>query len=231
VSEPDVCKGGKPGHKCPKCGTRHQSVRQYQNLNKPVLSAPPDWLPSGDDDDQAAEKGSTMGNPVPPVGGQAYNEARVSPPITAGHQASSTGDHGAAAGARDPMAPTGPKSLALGHSDMRFGSTSVTPWSTMRQRLGDDQYGDRSITRGPVGLVGLAQLDAAGAAGTFQGMNPVSANPVSRPMDHSARNSPVPPNGSHRLNDPQSHAGGPGAMKASDRREILRDAFRRQYGR
>jgi hypothetical protein len=229
--EADICKGGKAGHKCPKCGTRHQSVRQYVNRNKPIISPPPEWLPGPDDGDEdmtaMPDMGkSTVGNPVPPAGGQGYNQARVSPPVKAGHQAASSGDHGAAAGERDPMNQPGPKALALGHESMRQGSTTAAPWSTMRQRIADE-YGDRSITRGPAGLVGLSMLDAAGAAGSYQGMNPVSANPVTRPVDHSARNSATPPNGSHGLADAQSHAV---ALKGLSDLEIMKRTQRPMYG-
>ena len=59
---------------------------------------------------ESSEKAA--GNPHSP-GGRSVTD-RISPPLTAGHQAPSTGDHGA-----DPMNVPGPRSIAYGHQDMR----------------------------------------------------------------------------------------------------------------
>jgi hypothetical protein len=159
----------------------------------------------------------TMGN-TPPGFGRNLSAARVSPSRVAGGPSPAVDDHGSRG--QDPMNMPGPKALALGHPDMREGSTTITPWAMLRQRLGDNEFGDRSITR-TAGQVGLSILDAAGVCGTYGGMNSMNANPVSRPADHIARPNAVG-EGTGR-NTLASPAAPPvQAMKASEAREMLR---------
>jgi hypothetical protein len=196
---------------------RHRSERRitYENLNRPSHSPTPH--PADDVADECATPDAvkgTAGNPVPSPGGRSLTEARVSPPLTAGHASPSSGDHGAAC---DPMNMPGPRELAYRHPDLRQGTTNAVPLMSMRSVNGDED-GGRAITR-PVGTVGLARLDAAGAAGLPAFRAEPYGNPVSRPLDHSA---PIGANnGGHSLADPRSHAA-PQAMKSSDAREIMR---------
>lgn len=160
-----------------------------------------------------AEK--STGNPFLPSG-RSPAASRVSPSRVTGGASPARDDHGATC---DPMAMPGPRELAYGHPSMRQSGTTPVPWATMRERL-YDEYGDRAISRGPAGVVGLSVLDAAGAAGMPAFRAEPYANPAARRTDHIAQGSAVPPNGSHSTTGPvQSNAV---ALKASDRREIMK---------
>ena len=215
---PDVCKGGKPGHKCPKCGTRHQSVRQYVNRNKPSVSPPVDWIPDADDGvPSAADAVKAAGNPVPPSPGSRPVTDRLSPSRVTGGAAPSTGDHNAAA---DPMNVAGPKRLALGHPDMRQGTTRPVPLLSVRSNADDFPRDLRGVPGVPIAL---DRLDAAGAAGMPPFRADPSGSPV-RPLDHIARDSATSRNGTHSLSDPRSHAApmAAKAMTGSEARETLK---------
>lgn len=139
---------------------------------------------------------------------------RMSPPLTAGHQSPSSGDHGASA---DPMRPVGPRELAFGHPDLRNGTTSTPPLLSMQTHEAMDGSGVWSPFT--TGRVALTRLDAAGASG----VSSPPGNAASRPMDHIARNSATPPNGTHGLADPRSHA----APMAAKSNSELRAEFKR----
>jgi hypothetical protein len=111
----------------------------------------------------------------------------------------------------DPMAPSGPKALALGHPDMRQGTTRPMPLLGMRSNADEFPADLRGMSSGVP--VALSRLDAASAAGMPAFRAEPYGNPVSRPLDHSARNSATPPDGGHSLADPRSHAA-PMAAKA-----------------
>jgi hypothetical protein len=171
-------------------------------------------------DGKTAEK--QMGNAMPSPYGRSVTD-RTSPPIEAGHAACSTGDHGAV----DPMNVPGARALAMGHPNMRFSTTVAAPLATMRSVNGDNEFHDRDITH-PTGTVNLSRLDLAGASG----LSSASGNPAARWGDHQSRESATPPNGTHSLANPTSHAGGPGVMKNSElRAEIKRMLFPGSGGR
>jgi hypothetical protein len=195
--------------------TRHERIVITEDLNAPVH--PSQALADLAHQGQMCEEpdmGKATGNPVAPVGGQSYSEARVSAPLTAGRAAPSTGDHGVGAGRR--------AEIAVGHDTMRqhqapTGFDQVL--SRLRTVAGDNAYGDKDITYMP-GEVALRMFDAAGQAGNYHGMQQVNPSPQ-RPDWHQSRGSATMPNGSHGLSNPGSHAA-PAAVKASDAREILR---------
>jgi hypothetical protein len=214
--------------KRPKSGTRmrvtHTRHVVYENLNQPSHPPTPDPDPVTSEVDEravpdAAKAIAAAGNPVASPGGRSLTEARVSPPLTAGHQAPSSGDHGAAFA--DPM--PGPRALALGHPDLRQSSTSFdTMLAKQRTVNGDNANGDRGVTY-TAGEVALNLFNARGQAGQYRGMGPVGHSP-DRPDWHQARGSATPPNGTHGLSDPGSHAA-PQAMKGSEAREVMRRAL------
>jgi hypothetical protein len=187
VSEDDIEKGKK---KKRKSGTRMLDECAAPDTGKAVTPA---------------------GNPFSYPGGRNPVD-RVSPPLTAGHQAPSSGDHGAQV---DPMNVSGPRELAFRHPDLRNGTTSQFPLMSMRTAAGDNQAGDRDFTY-VAGQVGLSRLDAAGATG----MRSAPGNPSSRLLDYGARNSATPSNGTHGLGNPVSRS--PAAMKSSEAREVLK---------
>jgi hypothetical protein len=214
VADEDITKGKKK--------KRRRSARVYINANRP-LAVPLDeiagYFPPDDDEENAMrpDQVKTTGNPVPSPGGRSLTEARVSPPLTAGHQAPSTGDHGAAFA--DPMAPAGPKRLALGHEDMRSGTTRPVPLLSFRSNADSFPADLRGMSSGVP--VALSRLDAASAAGMPGFRADPSGNPAVRPLDRIAQNSATAANGGHGLADVVSR-GAPQAMKASDAREMLR---------
>lgn len=236
MSEQPLEKAKKPG-KSGRSRT-HVHVHYYENLNKPVhhaeTPAAVGSLPDGDDDDltpaqaEVGKKAGSAEKAIEAAGSYTFpggrNPAdRVSPGLTGGHQSLSSGDHGAGI---DPMAVPGARELAFRHPASRAGAaTSMDlsthtpfPLSTMRTVNGDNE-GDRDITHG-VGQVGLSRLDAAGATG----MHAAPGNPVSRPLDHIARNSATAPTPGHSLADPRSHAAPQAAkaMTASEARATLK---------
>jgi hypothetical protein len=200
---------------------RTATVHFYENMNKPARARSETLAELHRDDAEGVaepdETKGTMGN-VPPGRGQSLSDARVSPPVTAGHQASSTGDHGAAM-ASDPMCVPGPRELAWQHPDLRQQSVSFNDViARLRTVNGDDQNGDRSITY-RAGEVGLSLFNARGAAGAYPGMQPVGHIPQ-RPDWHQSRGSATPPNGSHSTVNPSRPP--TQAMKASEARAMLK---------
>lgn len=154
----------------------------------------------------SSEKG-TAGNPVQqPAGGRNVTD-RTSQPLTEGHQAPSSGDHGIGAGR--------PAHIAVGHLDLRQSTVAVTPLATLRSFNGDNEFGDRDITR-PPGQVQVSRLDAAAASG----LGSPPGNPAARMADHIARLNVTGPDGGHGLADAQSRP--PVAAKNSDRVEIMK---------
>jgi hypothetical protein len=146
-----------------------------------------------------------------PYSGSDYADARTSAPLTAGHQAPSTGDHGAGQGRGSH--------IAAHHPDLKQSNTSFSDvLARLRTVAGDNAYGDKDITY-TAGEVALRQFDAAGQAGHYHNMQPVNPSPM-RPDWHTARNSATAPNGSHALGNPASRP--PQAMKASEARDMLR---------
>jgi hypothetical protein len=219
VAEDAIEKGKK---KRSRSGTRMR-VRHtvtYENLNKP--SHPEQPIPSAADDalDECAAPDAVKatGNPWSGHPGARSPVDRVSPPLTAGHQAPSTGDHGAGA---DPMNVPGPREMAWNHPDLRQGSTTVNPLVSLSTRHEDRP--DASIIWGS-GRVSVDQLHTSDVA-EFTSMP--SGNPAVRGYSpHMARNSATPPNGSHSLSNPGSHAA-PMATKGSDTLRIMRQNQRR----
>ena len=168
---------------------------------------------------ESSEK-ATGGNAHTPPGGRSPFD-RVSPPLTAGHQSPSSGDHGA-----DPMRPVGPRQAAFEHRDLRQqSSTTVLPWQMLSTANGDNEFGDRSIThpRGTAHLSQLQQPDIAGFRSQL-GDNAPSGNPNLHGADHQSRGSATPATPGHSLSDPSSHAV---AMKSSDALRIMRETQNR----
>lgn len=155
----------------------------------------------------------SAGNPVMPPGGRSLTEARVSPPLTAGHQSPSSGDHGAG---MDPMNVPGPREIAFRHPDLRQGSTTIVPWQALSTRNPDKPEGDLIFGRGRVNVQQLHVPE------TVQFTSQPSGNPNMRNLPHISRDSATPANGSHSLASPQSNAV---SLKASDRGEIMRRAM------
>jgi hypothetical protein len=195
-------------------------VHFYENMNKPARARSEVLAELHRDDAETVaepdETKGTMGN-TPPGYGQSLAAARVSPPVTAGHQASSTGDHGAAMAA-DPMCQPGPRELAWQHPDLRQQSVSFGDVIARLRTVNGAGNGDRDITY-TAGEVGLNLFNARGAAGSYPGMQPVGHSPQ-RPNYHPARQSATPPNGSHTMTGGvQSNAV---ALKASEARAMLK---------
>ena len=139
---------------------------------------------------------------------------RTSASLTEGHQAVSSGHH------VDPNVP-GPSELAFRHPSMRMGTNTPFPLATMGT---DDTAFPRDLRGMSNGVpVALSRLDAAAASG----MPGPPANPFSRPGDHIAQNSAMPPNGSHSLSDPRSHAA---PMAAKSNTERLAEFKRHMFG-
>jgi hypothetical protein len=140
-----------------------------------------------------------------PYSGAVDPDDRLSEPLTAGHQAPSTGDHGVGAGRSSE--------IAYNHPDLRQGSTTIKPWQTLR--LQHQSRPDAEIVWG-AGRVDVQQLHT-GEAGDFTSQP--SGNPNVRPLPHSARNSATQPNGGHGLGNVTSHAV---AAKAESNLDIMR---------
>ena len=196
-------------HGCTSRSEHHRRIT-YENLNKP---AHPPTRDLADDDGLAparavADKG-TMGNPVPV---RHYDYDRLSEPLTHGHQdpSPSGGDHGLGAGR--------PHELAAHFVNLQQSSPLVTPLATLTTR-NDPGNGDRDLIYHP-GTAAVSRLDASAAA-PYGGPVP-SGNPAMRRMDHQSRGSAIPPNGTHTLSDPASHAA---PMAAKSRVEIVREAM------
>jgi hypothetical protein len=232
VADEDISKGKKRGTRMT---VHHRSERivRYVNENKPRVSSESFSDPhfAADDDDDLtpahsearagnaaacadADLDKATGNPVPPPHDSRTAFDRVSPPIEAGHQSPSSGDHGAGRFA-DPMNVPGPKRLALGHDDMRLGTTRPAPLFSMRSNADDFPADLRGLSSGVP--IALDRLDANAAAGLGGPLDP-AANPVSRRMDHQSRGSATPANGPHGM-QPLSRA--PMSVKATPRREAL----------
>ena len=162
--------------------------------------------------DESAEKHmANPGNPVMPSRGRSLADARVSEPVTEGHQASSTGDHGVGMSRSDH--------IAWDHPDLRQHSTTIEPFAELHTVNG--------VTIGSLafqsGRVNVSRLDAYNSAGAPQFREQPSGNPV-RPDYHQHRDSATPPNGSHSLANPTSHAVKAAPMTNSE----LRAEFKRK---
>jgi hypothetical protein len=149
-----------------------------------------------------ADAAKATGNPY---SGAVDPDDRLSEPLTAGHQAPSTGDHGVGAGRSSE--------IAYNHPSLRQGSTTIKPWQTLR--LQHQSRPDAEIVWG-VGRVDVQQIHT-GEAGDFTSQP--SGNPNVRPLPHSARNSATQPNGGHGLGNVTSHAV---AAKAESNLDIMR---------
>lgn len=158
---------------------------------------------------EAEKHMSAYGNPadVPD-----FARRRLSEPVTAGHEAPSTGNHNLNAGRS--------RELAYNHPDMRQGSTTITPFANLRTANAEGS-GDRDITWA-AGRVQVQRLDARDYAGSYDGMNPVACHPY-RPADHIARDSATPPNGTHSVGNatcpPRQ------SMKSSEMLDIMKRAM------
>jgi hypothetical protein len=141
----------------------------------------------GHQDVMEASCGKATGNPVDHVHSATgnYNADRLSEPLTAGHAAPSTGDHGVGQG-RNPE-------IAAHHPSLNQQSRTVLPWQVLRSVNGDNQFGDRDITH-PRGTAVVQQLQVQHPD---QFTSDPSGNPNVRAADHSARNSATPSNGTH----------------------------------
>ncbi len=217
MAEDNVEKAKKPRKRGTRMRVTHTRHVVYENLNRPSHAPTPDLDPAPGEFDECAMPDETKaieaaGNPFAFPGGRNPMD-RVSPPLTAGHQAPSTGDHGAGV---DPMNVPGPRELAFRHPDLRQSSTTVSPLAAMRTNYDEFPADLRGMTNGVP--VALSRLDAAGATG----VHAPPGNPVSRPLDHIARNSATPPTPGHSLSDPRSHAA-PTATKGSDALRIMRE--------
>jgi hypothetical protein len=94
-----------------------------------------------------------------------------------------------------------------------------------RLRTAPPEDASRAITY-TAGEVALNLFNARGQAGSYPGMQPVGHAPQ-RPDYGPARNSATPPNGTHGLADPQSHAV---ANKGLSDLEIMKRTQRPMYG-
>jgi hypothetical protein len=127
-----------------------------------------------------ADAAKATGNPY---SGAVDPDDRLSEPLTAGHQAPSTGDHGVGAGRSSE--------IAYNHPDLRQGSTTIKPWQTLRLRNQDRP--DAELIWG-AGRVDVQQLHT-GEAGDFTSQP--SGNPGMRSLPHIARDSATASNGGH----------------------------------
>jgi hypothetical protein len=147
-----------------------------------------------------------IGNPVdPPHGHSSFD--RTSAPVTAGHAAYSTGDHGVGQG-RSP-------GLAVGHLDLRQSTTSVVPLCSLETAEAMDGTGAYSPFA--PGRVAVSRFDAAAASG----LPGPPANPADRLPPHIAPQNTTGPDGGHSLGDPSSHLG----MRNSDAVRVMREAM------
>jgi hypothetical protein len=151
------------------------------------LPTPQHAAAEGHQDVMEASCGKATGNPVDHVHSATgnYNADRLSEPLTAGHAAPSTGDHGVGQG-RNPE-------IAAHHPDLRQQTTTVFPWQTLRSVNGDNQFGDRDITH-PRGTAVVQQLQVPHPD---QFTSQPSGNPNVRADHVTARNSATPSNGTH----------------------------------
>jgi hypothetical protein len=148
------------------------------------LPTPQHAAAEGHQDVMEASCGKAAGNPVDAPD---YNADRLSEPLTAGHAAPSTGDHGVGQG-RNPE-------IAAHHPDLNQQTTTVFPWQTLRSFNGDNQFGDRDIVRPP----GRAVVQQLQVRHPDQFTSQPSGNPNVRADHVTARNSATPPNGTHTV--------------------------------
>lgn len=127
-------------------------------------------------------------------------------------------------------AGTSSRRVAVNHPDLRQSSTDastvIARLRTARGNVQDIGFGPDSAVPGGfshAGEVALHLFDAAGDAGSFAGMMPVSGDPL-RPADHQAASGSS--NGSHRSSSQQAACSTPrDSMKASDRLAIIKAAM------
>ena len=203
MSESDVTKGKKRRR-------RTATVHFYENMNKPSRARSETLAELRRDDAESVaepdEVKGTMGNAHQPDG-RNLTAARVSPSRVQGNAARAVDDHG---GVADPMNPMGPKALALGHPDMRQGTTGPVPLLSMRT---DANPHPRDLSGAAGVSIALSRLDAYGAAGAPGFREQPTGNPAMRTSPHIA---PIgPSNGSHSLDAPACPP--TMAMKNSDR--------------
>jgi hypothetical protein len=148
--------------------------------------------------------------------GTDFNRERLSEPISEGHAAYSTADHGVGAG-RNP-------GLAYDHPNLRQSSTDIKPFANVtangNQYVGQVAFGGME---GPT-QVSVARLDMWN--GTQHGLRePVSPHPGSaQAAGHPSRNSATRPNGSHSTANPVSTPRP--AMKGSEALDIMKRTMR-----
>ena len=121
--------------------------------------------------------------------------------------------------------PQSRNALAAGHPDLRRQSNTNFSEMFANLRTARGNVVDLGVSENTPGAyshageIALRQLDAAGQAGVYHGMNNFSDSPL-RPADHQHRGSAVPANGSHSLGDVTSHAVSKSAL------DIMRDTQR-----
>ena len=227
MADEDITKGKKPRKRGTRMRVTHTRHVVYENLNRPSHAPTPDLDPVDGEFDECATPAmgkaiEAVGNPFAHPGGRNPVD-RVSPPLTAGHQAPSTGDHGAGV---DPMSVPGAREMAFRHpaSSTAAGTTGLdmgthTPFPLFTSRTNHDEFPAdlRGVASGvPVAMSRLG-------ADTASGLGSAPGNPVSRPLDHQSRGSATAPNGSHALSNPTSHA----APMAAKSNSELRADFKR----
>lgn len=156
-----------------------------------------------------ADEMAAYGNPAAV---RDYNADRVSEPLTAGHAAPSTGDHGVGAG-RNPE-------IAAHHPSLRQGGSTTFPL------LNNVQLAHGNTFFGQVGFseparVNVTRLDTGGHDTQFTSQP--GGNPASRAGDHQHRDSATPPNGTHTPGNPCRPP--TQAMKSGDALDIMKKAL------
>jgi hypothetical protein len=184
--------------------------RRAKELNVPnPLSSKKNMAP------ESAAVPSGNGNPLR---GAVDPDARVSPPITEGHAAYSTGDHGSGLprGGRDLAygfpGETGPVDRSNPIVNMltqRAGATSSYPASA---GVMNAEYPQNAV------VSQMPASDTGWSAGSYAGMNPLNTTYARQP-EGMARDSATPQNGSHTLGDGVSSNAL--AQKATTRAEAL----------
>lgn len=205
-------------HKKPR---RRATVHFYENMNKPSRSRSETLAELRHDEAEECVSPdvdkSTVGNPYAP---RNYSADRLSEPVTAGHAASSTGNHNIGAGRN--------AEIAAHHPSLQQQAVTSTPLASIRSVNGDNQFGDRSITH-ETGSVNVARLDLASAAGARGPLLP-SGHPSMHGNDHQSRGSATPPTPGHPLGDPTSHAVKGASLGGRAAMELLRQNARDALG-
>lgn len=168
--------------------------------------------------DESSEK--ALANPVahPHSRSGSYVTDRESAPLSEGRAANSPGNP------RSNFDRASGAAEAWRMPEMRQ-STTVLPWQTLRSVNGDNEFGDRDITR-PPGTVSVQQLQVQHPE---EFTSQPSGNASARRRDHPSRQSATPPNGSHIVSgNVQSTAV---SCKSESPLEIMRKAVREQIHR